>query len=178
MTRVPVVRMQLEDTKKRGAMNEQDIDSWFAMLVGSAEDHADAIQRAYQALRDTKDARGVPLLNRVALHRYQCHRGCQIAIVFKAAGRVMCAVRDYKYSPGLNEKQSVESARSKNTIDGDRHWPSHVYDVTSLADWGDGTGMSLACRHYRGLLSGAQVLRDVAGVEPGSPRKPTRLKQP
>ena len=158
-------------------MIEQDIDEWFATLLNSAEADADAIQRAYQALRDTNDTRGTPLINRVILHRYQCQRGCQIAVVFQAAGTVMCAVLDYKYSPGLNEAQSVASARAKNTLDGDRHWPSHVYDVTSLAEWGEGTGVSLACRHYRGLLSGAQILGDITGVAPGKPGKPTRLKQ-
>lgn len=156
-------------------MDETDLNEWFSALMQSADDRTDALQRAYQALRDTNDSRGVPLLNRVTLHRYQCARGCQVATVFRAGQTTMCVVRDYKYSPGLNDTQSVESARAKNTLDGERHWPPHVFDVDSIAEWGEGTGMSVTCRHYRGVLSGARVLRDVADVSPGKPRKPTRL---
>lgn len=157
-------------------MDETDLNEWFTALMQSADDSADALQRAYQALRDTNDSRGVPLLNRVTLHRYQCTRGCQIATVFRAGQTTLCAVRDYKYSRGLNAAQSVQSAREKNTLDGDRHWPSHVFDVDSIAEWGEDTGMSITCRHFRGTLSGARVLRDVADASPGKPGRPTRLE--
>ena len=150
-------------------MNVKSIDDWFAALLRGHDDRVDAIQTAYQQLRDAG------LLSKVELHRYMCTRGCQLAIVFRAAGTNLCAVRDYKYSPGLNASQSVASARIKNTLDGERHWPSHVYDVDSLAEWGEGTGMSVVCRHYRGVLSGARVLADIGGVLPGRGGKPTRL---
>lgn len=158
-------------------MNDAEMGEWFATLLQSTDDRSDALQQAYQQLRDITDARGVPLLNRVTLHRYQCARGCQIATVFRAGQTTLCAVRDYKYSPGLNAKQSVEAAREKNTLDGDRHWPSHVFDVDSIAEWGEGTGMSVTCRHFRGTLSGARVLRDIANASPGKPGRPTRLQK-
>lgn len=152
-------------------MTNQDLDlsAWFAAIVAAHDERSDAIQDAYQQLRDTG------LLSRVTVHRYMCQRGCQIATVFRTGGSTLCAVRDYKYSPGLNKSQSVESARMKNTLDGDRHWPAHVYDVDELAEWGENTGMSVACRHYRGVLNGARVLADSRDAKPGHPGKPTRL---
>ncbi len=141
----------------------------FAELLKRTEERADAMESLYRALADQG------LLSKVTLHRYQCKRGCQIATVFRAGSTTLCAVRDYKYSRGLNAAQSVASARAKNTLDGDRWWPSHVYDVEEIADWGPETGMQVACRHYRGLLAGGAVLDDVRGVTPGKPNKPTRL---
>ena len=53
----------------------------------------------------------------MTLHRYICRRGCGIATVFRVGGVTVCAVRDYKLSPGLNERESTPAARAKKTID-------------------------------------------------------------
>lgn len=150
-------------------MADVDTTAWFEALLKSAEDRTSALESAHRQARDGG------FLAKLTLHKYQCLRGCQLATVFRAGGATLCAVRDYKYSPGLNLAQSVPEARAKNTIDGDRHWPAHVYDVDEIAEWGEGTGMSVNCRHYRGLLEGTRVLNDVASATPGHPGKPTRL---
>lgn len=115
------------------------------------------------------------LLSKVTLHKYMCKRGCQIGTVFAAGDLVLCAVRDYKLSPGLNEAQSVPDARKKNTLDGARHWPSHVYDVEQLTRFGDMSGMDFNCRHRLGNVSAVSILARVEGVTPGRPSAPTRL---
>lgn len=141
-----------------------------AALFQASDDAKKAREDLHTALRENG------YLSRVTLHRYMCaQRGCQIATVFKAGGTVLCAVRDYRLSRGLNERRSVASARAKNTLDGERHWPSHVYDVTELADWGGSVGFDLTCNHFTGTLLAADVMKAVDGVEPGRPGKPTRL---
>jgi hypothetical protein len=114
------------------------------------------------------------LLSKITLHRYRCRRGCPIAVVFAVDDLLLCAVRDYKFSPGLNRVESVEAARAKNTLDGDRHWPSHVYDVKQLG--GDPkAGIWMACRHYHGAVPIDAMTAAVEGVRPGHAGKPTIL---
>ncbi len=156
-------------------MNDVDTKEaleFFANLLRSSEDRQSSIDRTYFGLRD------LGLLSKVIVHRYQCKRGCQIAQAYSHGGRVFLSVRDYKYSRGMNEASSVPRAREKNTLDGDRHWPAHVYDMTQLAEWGDDAGAQAICRHYKGLLTGSRVLRDADGVLPGRGGKPTTLDAP
>ncbi|WPU08089.1 hypothetical protein [Pseudarthrobacter oxydans] len=155
-------------------MNETDRQAGeaFASLLSQMEDRAAAMEELHRQLKQ----RG--LLANVTLHKYMCKRGCQIATAFMAGGMILCAVRDYKYSPGLNEQASVPAARERNTLDGDRHWPGHVYDVAQLEQFSVGankSGMSMNCRHHRGTVLAETVLRDCAGVTPGKPGAPTRL---
>jgi hypothetical protein len=151
---------------------ESSLADVFARILKESDTHQDAIDTFYQSLRDQG------LLSRVTMHRYQCKRGCQIAIVFGYRGLTLCAVRDYKYSPGMNKAQSVESARQKNTLDGDRHWPSHVYDVRRLDAFSAGeqkAGISMNCRHHTGTVLAADILAAVEGLRPGQKIPPTRL---
>lgn len=149
-------------------MTAPDLAGWFAELESQTKDRREATEEAHRSLRDSG------LLPKVALHRYMCRRGCQLALVFRVGGLTLCAVRDYKLSPGLNTSESVEAARLKDTLDGDRHWSATVYDVELLAD-DRHRGMYVACRHYRGALIATDVLEAVNGVAPGRPRAPTRL---
>lgn len=115
------------------------------------------------------------LLSKVTLHKYICRqKGCQIATVFRAAGLTLCAVRDNKLSPGLNEAVSVEAARAKNTLDGARHWPGHVYEVDRLAVDPRG-GMEMECRHRHGAVLASDVLAVARGISPGHPGAPSRI---
>ena len=41
----------------------------------------------------------------------------------------------------------MESARARNTLDGERHWPGHTYDVDELAESGPDVGFDVICRH-------------------------------
>lgn len=150
-------------------MNDDDIGRWFRDLFASATDKSAALDLAHAHLRDAG------LLPRVTLHKYMCVKGCQIATVFRADGLVLCATRDYKLSPGLNVQVSVPAARASKTLDGERHWPGHVFDVANLAEWGPNAGMPFECRHFRRTLLAADVIEAVQGVQPGRPRKPTRL---
>lgn len=141
-------------------------------LFAQHDERGVAIQELYIMLRNGN------LLPQLTLHKYMCRRGCQIATVFRAAGLTLCWVRDYKFSPGLNEARSVETARVKNTIDGDRHWPGHVYDVAELNQFSVGksrAGADMNCRHRRGIVFAEDILAAVEGVQPGYPRKPTLL---
>lgn len=146
-----------------------DMAAFFAKLISESNSRTEAQERAYQHLMNTG------LLSRVTLHRYICRRGCKVATVFAGLGTTLCAVTDYKYSPGMNRAQSVPSARAKNTLDGDRWWPSHVYDVEDLAAFGDDAGISFNCRHVRMHRAASQILADCKGAQPGRQNKPTIL---
>ena len=153
------------------ADTQDALADWFANVLAEHADAVDQREHAYYAL----DNAG--LLSKVTVHRYQCSRDnpCQIARVIKIGSNVLCAVRDYKYSPGLNQERSVESARVRNTLNGDNHWPGHVHDVVALSEWGDQAGMDMVCRHYRGTIFAKDILATVEGIPPGRPGKPTRL---
>jgi hypothetical protein len=147
----------------------QNMGDWFAALLSNHADRGEAIQTAYQQLENLNK------LSKVTLHKYQCTRGCQIARVVKIDNTVLCAVRDYRYSPGMNAARSVPEARRKNTLNGDDWWPGHVHDVTELSTWGDSAGMDMVCRHFHGTILAKDILTTIEGVIPGHPRKPTRL---
>jgi hypothetical protein len=150
-------------------MTELSMDKWVDDLIASSRDHDEAIDSIHTHLRNAG------LLSQLTMHKYQCKRGCQIATVFKASGLILCAVRDYKYSPGLNQAESVPAAREKNTLNGDNHWPSQVYDVVRLSKFGNDASVSLVCRHHNGSVRASDMLSVVEGVTPGRPTKPTRL---
>lgn len=144
---------------------------WFDDLLASSDDKREAQQYAYLKIEQMETA-----LPKVTLHKYQCTRGCQIARVVQIGSTIMCAVRDYEFSPGLNAQLSVPAARRKNTMDGDKHWPGHVYDVQELAEWGDQAGMQMVCRHFRGTVLASDLLKAIEGARPGHPNAPTRLR--
>lgn len=151
---------------------ERQTAAAFTALLAQTEDRDAAIRELHRHLKD----RG--LLANVTLHKYMCKRGCQIATVFSAGGLILCAVRDYKFSPGLNNQVSVPEARERNTLDGERHWPGHVYDVAQIDRFSTGehkSGMDMNCRHRRGTVLAETVLRACEGVTPGKPGAPTRL---
>ncbi|WP_420123713.1 hypothetical protein [Nakamurella sp.] len=151
-------------------MKDDEIGKWFEAVFNSAGDASAARDLAHTQLRNAG------LLPKVTLHRYMCKaKNCQIATVFQVGGRVLCAVRDYTFSPGLNAQVSVPAARKSKTLDGERHWPGQVYDVSELEEWGPQAGMSFECRHFHGTVIAADALRAVEGVEPGRPRRPTFL---
>lgn len=157
--------------------NESDptasVSLLFQKMRETADSEDEAIERSYQYLA------GTDLLRRVTLHKYQCQKdACQIATVFRVDGDVLCAVRDYKFSPGLNQQTSVEAARRKNTLDGNRWWPGHVYNVSRLDSpydiEGNRSRILMACRHFHGMIRTADILATVEGVTPGHYGK-TRL---
>lgn len=143
-----------------------NLADWWAQLTT----RDDSIDRAYQALENA----GV--LNKVTVHRYICRkRGCVIGTVIRVAGATICRTRDYKLSPGLNASSSVEDARRRNTLDGNRHWPGHTYDVAERAALGPKSGMDMNCRHVFKTILAVDILAAADGVVPGHPGAPTLL---
>lgn len=142
------------------------LEEWFSDLLQRSDDRSAALTDAHTQLRNAGN------LSKVTVQEYHCPRRCVVATVFVVGGSTLCAVRDYKLSPGLNETQSVEAARKKNTLDGDRHWPGHVFDLEALADWPDNSGIGMNCRHHRGLIHAREILHRVEGVRPGHKIKP------
>lgn len=153
-------------------MSTQDAER-MAALLSDALDEMRSRSEQLQSVHTALVSQGV--LSRVTLRKYMCPRGCQIATAFKVGDLVLCAVRDYKLSPGLNIRDSVPSARTKRTLDGDRHWPSHVYDVSDLSTPSVGVGVPMNCRHVRGSRPAVQIMADVAGTTPGKPGMPIRI---
>lgn len=140
--------------------------------LGASDDHAQA-HDAYQQLENAG------LIGKVTVHSYRCRRCGPRATVIRLGDHTIVRTRDYKFSPGMNLDRSVESARAKNTLDGDRHWPGHTYDVDQLVDQLAGfepsAGFTVACRHVVETILAEDVLAITAGVQPGHPGKPTLL---
>ena len=152
-------------------MSDTDADfaAWWAALLANSENPQAALDSAHLSLV------GADALSKVTTHRYLCRlHGCPIATVFLIGDVVACAVRDYKLPPGVNLSESTEAGRARNTLDGKRWWPGHVYDVNQLAVDPNG-GMDMNCRHRHGKVLAADVLAAVDGVRPGHPGAPTRL---
>jgi len=141
---------------------------FFAELVRVSEDRDAAIHTAYQQYENAGK------LSKVTVHRYVCRRGCGVLMTVIKLGEVYLArTRDYKYSPGMNLERSVPEARRKSTLDGDRHWPGHTFEVEQTASWG--LGFDASCRHKLHTLLATDVLATVKVVRPGHPEKPTLL---
>lgn len=150
----------------------EDMAAFFAALFRQTHDRQAALEAMFTAVV----AKGY--LSRVVLHRYRCRPPCNkvIATVIGVGGLVLVRTRDYKMSPGLNAATSTQTARERNTLDGERHWPGHVFDVHAIADWDEvGAGITAQC-HARATLNGARILRDIEGKRPGHPGAPTFLQ--
>lgn len=150
---------------------------WAEFMAAQAArntDRRDAIEAAYQQLDNAK------LVGKVVVHRYLCRNGGHpLATVIRISDVTIVRTRDYKFSPGMNRERTVESARRKNTLDGNRHWPGCTYDVTDLAasDTG-GTffAVDMSCRHDpKRMVRAIDVLTVTENVAPGHPSKPTIL---
>jgi hypothetical protein len=151
-------------------VTDPDLGEWFLQLLDAAEDHSQAIHDAYQQLENAG------LISKVTVRRYLCRKcGKPCATVIRVGDRTIARTRDYKYSPGFNRGRSVEAARAKNTLDGERHWPGHTYDVDQLAEWGRVAGFDVNCRHMTATLLAVDVLEATRGVAPGHPGRPIML---
>ncbi len=144
-----------------------DLVQWFRDLVDKSEDHKQAIHDAYQHLENAG------LISRVTVHRYLCGKCGPRATIIRIGDRTLARTKDYKLSPGLNEQRTVESARRRRTLDGNRHWPGHTYDVDDLADGGPTVGLDASCRHGTATILAVDILEVTKNVVPGHPGKPT-----
>lgn len=145
------------------------VDDWFLGLVAGSGDRAAATADALQSL----DNAGV--LAKVVVHRYVCPRCGPVAVVVKIGGRTLARTRDYTQSRGRNAATTDPAARRMRTLDGERHWPGHVFDLDRMAGWGDALSVPIRCRHHDISLSPADILAVVAEVKPGHPGPPTLL---
>ena len=154
-------------------MTTPDLDygEFWRQLLRDAKDRTEAIHNAYQRFENAG------LISKVTVHRYLCKAcGSPLATVIRLGDKTIARTRDYKFSAGLNLERSVDSARKKNTLDGERHWPGHTYDVGELAaEWGPDAGFDVNCRHVTVTVRAADVLEITRGVTPGHPGAPTRL---
>lgn len=150
-----------------GTPVNEDIDRLFRQWVTEAANAPEARDLAYQQLENAG------LINRVVVHRYIGVCGCPLATVIRVGGHLLCRTRDNKQSHGLNARSSVESARSKRTLDGDRHWPRMTIDVGEHDV--PGAFIEMHCRHHRRNVAASDIMAAAKDVLPGHPRAPTRL---
>lgn len=146
------------------------LGEWFRRLVERHDRETEALDTAYQEFMNAG------LIGKVVVQRYICERkGCKLATVISVGGRLICRAEPYKLGRGLNQVRSVESARAKNTLDGERHWPGPTFDVREWSDWGPSMAVGLNCRCKTRSLSAARILADASGKAPGHPGAPSRI---
>jgi hypothetical protein len=149
---------------------EDEFTALWADLLRATSAHSDAVKAAYDKLES--EGR----VSKVVVHRFLCkRRSCTLATVIKTNRLVIARTRDYKLVAGVNAKRSVSAARREKTIDGDRHWPGHTFDVSDLATSGPLVGIPMNCRHIQKVLLATDIMLVVDGVEPGRPSAPTLL---
>lgn len=144
-------------------MNADDRDALeaFSAILAAAESRDEGLQEVHRTLKES---------GRLGLYlqrRYVCAECGVLCRVFRYAGVTFAATAPYKLGHRKNLAESVPEARQSNTLDGERHWPGHVYDVHQLAEWGDEAGATVTCRHINMMLTGSRILADIAGVRPG-----------
>lgn len=146
-----------------------EIGEWLAAVMRATATHQEGIDAAYQQLVDLRH------LSRVTAHRYICAGGCGVlATVVNIGGTILLRTRDYKPSLGLNRGRSVEAARKKNTLDGERHWPPYLIDLNR--DSGHpGAHIEVVCKHGPKRIEYDHALAQAKCVRPGHPGKPTLL---
>ncbi len=134
------------------------------------EADADVIRAAYQALPRE-------WLKAALLVEYRCpnKRGCLLLHAWRGdGGETFFHVPHYKMSPARNDEQSVESARRKHTLDGDRVWRPRAGVLDHLKDNGPNVGIGVQCDHLLPVtVSAADVLGDVTKATRGRPHKRT-----
>lgn len=151
--------------------NGESVADWWRTFVVSYRDRQEAIEDAYQHLENAG------LISKVTVHRYLCQK-CHkpVGTVIRAAGdEVIARTSDYKLAPGTNLAQSVASARAKNTLDGNRHWPGPTFDVSHLASFGESAAIAMNCRCRLRNVPAGDILATIQGVRPGHPGSPTRF---
>ncbi|MGG5260822.1 hypothetical protein [Phycicoccus avicenniae] len=147
-----------------------ELDVWFTTLLAEHEDRGRALDSAYQSLENA----GV--LNRVVVHRYICaRRGCKLATVIRVGGRLIARTGGYKLAPGTNLSSSVESARLKNTLDGERHWFGRTFDVLDLVEWEGAAGLPMNCRCRLRVVSAVDIVEEVGDTQQGHPGAPSLI---
>lgn len=55
------------------------------------------------------------------------------------------AVPAYKLSRQRNERQTVPTARKRNTLDGDRRWRERGFDLEDLIEWKGAAAIDMQC---------------------------------
>lgn len=134
--------------------------------------HSDeaAIRAAYEAL--PKD-----WLRSALLVEYRCpnKRGCLLLHAWSGeAGRTYFYVPAYTLSRRRNAEESVESARAKYTLDGDRVWrprAGRLHELRDGREWNISIGVQ--CDHLQPVVvTPAQLLEDAATAR--STRRLTR----
>lgn len=110
-------------------------------------------------------------LREILVAEYRCRHGCLLAHVFQLPGGRCIYVPVYKLSRERNLRDTVESARRKSTIDGDRRWRERGFDMEDLITWQGSAQVDVHCDHHQGVLNPLLMDKDLAGVQPGHPRR-------
>ena len=146
---------------------DEQMGEWLAQVLASADDARTALDDAYQQLVNLK------LVNKVKVGEYRCYKGCTLVTVVRLGVRTLARTTPTKYGRDLNAQRSVETARAKNTIDGERHWPGMTVDVDAWASTDDGFLIQADCWHKLRTIKPGDVLALCANVRPGKPGKPS-----
>lgn len=130
------------------------------------ESNADTIRAAYQALPRE-------WLKKALLVEYRCSnkQGCLLLHAWRGADRATYFyVPHYKLSRRRNADESVESARSKYTLDGERVWRPRAGRLDDLGEYGSEVGIGIQCDHLLSAVkTPTEVLEDAARATPGRP---------
>ncbi len=99
---------------------------------------------------------------------YRCQtRSCPMLYVFVTAGERFVHQPRYKLSDEVNQTESVEAARAKHTVDGDRRWKADTFALAQAAGV-----LRLECDHCRAQLNVESIEADCRAAT----RQPTTIQ--
>jgi hypothetical protein len=115
----------------------------------------------------------------VLLGEYVCRtNGCLLLHVWNTTDGPCYYQPRFRLSREATETGSVESARRTRTSDGYRKWMPRWGSLDDLLGFcGDDPdlGADINCDHFRGVLTGIRLAREIGGVTPGNPPDPIKL---
>jgi hypothetical protein len=134
---------------------------------------AEASRAEGETIRAAYEAMPPEWLRRCLLVEYRCanKRGCLLLHAWSNDdAAAFYYLPDYKLSRARNEERTVESARMRNTLDGDRRWKPRAGSLDGLAEWGESIGLDVQCDHLSPVAVRAKdILNDAAKATRGRP---------
>lgn len=146
-------------------------------LRDAYDDLGEAFKRLHHQESMIRDAyRETPreMLRQALLVEYRCpnKKGCLLLHAWRGSdpSPTFFLIPKYKMSRERNARESVESARHKNTLDGDRVWRPRAGILDDMQGLGDSIGLGVQCDHLDPrTITPAEILADAQRATRGRP---------
>jgi len=140
----------------------------FVAVFNRLRDEQHAMETRERNIVSRYESAGRSRIKRAALVEYLCRdaRGCLLLHCWQAPDGRFLYQPPFHFSPERNLAESTAIARTTRTLDGDRHWPSHGWNLDDL----DGQ-LKLQCDYVHLVWNVSDVLADADDSTAGHPTR-------